>query len=149
MIVIKPDADMLTVSENGYGKRTSESEYRLQGRNGKGIKAGIFNEVTGGLVNLKQVSDDDDVMLIADDGVIIRVSAGEISKIGRNTKGVKIMNLKKNSKIVCLAVTKSEKEEEKIAEELVEEEPQMIDPTTELSVDEISTTEISEDNELL
>lgn len=149
MTVIREGADMLTVSEKGYGKRSSESEYRVQGRNGKGIKAGIFNEETGKLVNLRQVTEEDDVMLIADDGVIIRVSAGEISKIGRNTKGVKIMNLKKNSKIVCLAVTKSEKGEEKIAEELVEEEPQMIDPTTELSVDEIPTTEMSEDNELL
>lgn len=137
MIVIKPDADMLTVSENGYGKRTSESEYRLQGRNGKGIKAGIFNEVTGGLVNLKQVSDDDDVMLIADDGVIIRVSAEEISKIGRNTKGVKIMKIKEKSRIVCVAVTKSDKSEEKLAEELEElpEEPVMVEG-------EVSSTEM-------
>jgi len=125
MVAIKPGADMLTISENGYGKRTSEDEYRLQGRNGKGIKAGIFNEQTGKLVNLKQVSEDDDIMLIADDGVVIRVSANEISKIGRNTKGVKIMKIKETSKIMCVAVTKSEKSEEKLAEELVEEVPQV------------------------
>lgn len=144
MTVIVPGADMLTVSEYGYGKRTSEDEYRLQGRNGKGIKAGIFNEVTGNLVNLKQITEDDDVMLIADDGVIIRVSALEISKIGRNTKGVKIMNLKKGSKIVCLAVTKSDKGEEKIAEELVEEEPNV-----ETSEPILENTVTSEDNDLL
>ncbi|MGN0961100.1 MAG: DNA gyrase subunit A [Christensenellales bacterium] len=150
MTVIVPNADMLTVSEYGYGKRTNENEYRVQGRNGKGIKAGIFNEVTGKLVNLKQVTEDDDVMLIADDGVIIRVSASEISKISRNTKGVKIMNLKKNSKIVCLAVTKSDKGEEKMAEELVEEEPQSVVNENDLVKDDIEEQpQIIEDDELL
>ena len=122
MTVIKPGSDMLTISEYGYGKRSSESEYRLQGRNGKGIKAGIFNEVTGNLVNLKQVTSEDDVMLIADDGVVIRVSASEISKIGRNTKGVRVMKMKDTAKIVCVAITKSEKSEEEMAESLDENE---------------------------
>ena len=126
MTIIKPNSDMLTISEYGYGKRTNEDEYRLQGRNGKGIKAGIFNETTGNLVNLKQVSEDDDIMLIADDGVVIRVEASEISKIGRNTKGVRIMKMKEGSKIVCVAVTKSEKAESELAEnieEVIEETP--------------------------
>ena len=122
MTVIKPGSDMLTISEYGYGKRSNEAEYRLQGRNGKGIKAGIFNEVTGNLVNLKQVTSEDDVMLIADDGVIIRVSASEISKIGRNTKGVRVMKMKDSAKIVCVAITKSEKSEEEMAESLDENE---------------------------
>ena len=122
MTIITPGSDMLTISENGYGKRTREDEYRLQGRNGKGIKAGIFNEVTGNLVKLKQVTDDDDVMLIADDGVVIRVDSSEISKIGRNTKGVRIMKLKDNAKIVCVAITKSDKSQEKLAEDLNEDE---------------------------
>ncbi len=122
MTIITPNSDMLTISENGYGKRTNEDEYRLQGRNGKGIKAGIFNEVTGNLVNLKQVTDDDDVMLIADDGVVIRVESSEISKIGRNTKGVRIMKLKDGAKIVCVAITKSDKSQEKLAEDLKEDE---------------------------
>lgn len=122
MTIITPGSDMLTISENGYGKRTREDEYRLQGRNGKGIKAGIFNEVTGNLVNLKQVTDDDDVMLIADDGVVIRIDSSEISKIGRNTKGVRIMKLKDNAKIVCVAITKSDKSQEKLAEDLNEDE---------------------------
>ena len=150
MIVIKPDADMLTVSENGYGKRTSESEYRLQGRNGKGIKAGIFNEVTGGLVNLKQVSADDDIMLIADDGVIIRVSADEISRIGRNTKGVKIMKIKEKSRIVCVAVTKSDKAEEKLAEEIEDIVEETADtasvPTQEMTMDSEETVEETSEN---
>ena len=142
MIVIVPGADVLTVSENGYGKRTSEDEYRLQGRNGKGIKAGIFNEITGDLVNLRQVTDEDDIMIIADDGVVIRVSATEINQIGRNTKGVRIMKIKESSRIVCVAVTKSEQTEEKIAEELVEEEP--VYETVEQPIEEATPTEATD-----
>lgn len=137
MTVVTENADMLTISENGYGKRTSEEEYRLQGRNGKGIKAGIFNEVTGNLVNLKQVTVDDDIMLIADDGVVIRIDSNEISKIGRNTKGVRIMKLKDGAKIVCVAVVKSDKSQEKMAEEMKEDEV----------VDTSTPAEISEDYE--
>ena len=129
MTIIKPNSDMLTISEYGYGKRTNEDEYRLQGRNGKGIKAGIFNETTGRLVNLKQIEEDDDIMLIADDGVVIRVAGSEISKIGRNTKGVRVMKMKEGSKIVCVAVTKSDKSENELAEALVEDTP-VEEPTT-------------------
>ena len=143
MTIIKPNSDMLTISENGFGKRTSESEYRLQGRNGKGIKAGIFNEVTGKLVNLKQVADDDDIMLIADDGIVIRVESKEISKIGRNTKGVRVMKIKDNAKIVCVAVVKSEQSQEKFAEELQEEKFENSDENTEIS----NTQELSLDEE--
>lgn len=135
MTVVTPGADMLTISENGYGKRSSEEDYRLQGRNGKGIKAGIFNEITGRLVNLKQVTDDDDIMLIADDGVIIRIESTEINRIGRNTKGVRIMKLKDNAKIVCVAVVKSDKSQEKLAEDLQEDEV----------VESTAPAEISED----
>ena len=137
MTVVTPGADMLTISENGYGKRSSEEDYRLQGRNGKGIKAGIFNEITGRLVNLKQVSDDDDIMLIADDGVIIRIESTEINRIGRNTKGVRIMKLKDNAKIVCVAVVKSDKSQEKLAEDLQEDE----------GIESTAPAEISEDFE--
>ncbi len=120
MTVVKNDCDMLTVSEYGFGKRTSQDEYRVQNRNGKGVKAGIFNEQTGNLVNLKQISDENDVIMITDDGQTIRVKATEITRISRNTKGVKIMKLHGKSKIVNVAVVLSEEEEEAIAEELPE-----------------------------
>lgn len=152
MTIITPGSDMLTISENGYGKRTREDEYRLQGRNGKGIKAGIFNEVTGNLVNLKQVTDDDDVMLIADDGVVIRVDSSEISKIGRNTKGVRIMKLKDNAKIVCVAITKSDKSQEKLAEDLNEDEvleqPNISSNAMEISEDFDEETNTNEEENL-
>ena len=108
MAVVKENCEMLTISEYGYGKRTSPEEYRVQGRNGKGIKAGIFNEQTGNLVNLKQVTAEDDIMLITDDGQIIRVKASEINVIGRNTKGVKIMKMKQGRKIIFPSLLRRE-----------------------------------------
>lgn len=110
MAVIRPDHYMLTISEYGYGKLSNQDEYKVQGRGGKGIKAGIFNEVTGNLVNLKQITLDDDLMIIADDGTTIRMNAKEISLIGRNTKGVRVMKMKEGAKIVGVAVTPNEDE---------------------------------------
>ena len=111
MAVIKNGFDVLTVSENGFGKISDISDYRLQARAGKGIKAGVFNKKTGNLVNLKLISPDDDVMLIADNGVIIRVKASDISKIGRDTLGVRIMKFKDEAKVVCVATTPPEAED--------------------------------------
>ena len=123
MSVVVPGCDMLTISSNGFGKRSDAEEYRVQGRNGKGVKAGVFTEETGNLVNLKQVTEDDDVMLIADDGQIIRIAAKEISKIGRNTKGVRVMRTGAKSKIVAVAITPHEEEsEEELTEEVSAEE---------------------------
>ena len=104
MLVVKEGYDILTVSEYGYGKRSDIEDYRLQGRSGKGIKEGEFNEQTGNLVNLKQVLPEEDVMLITENGVIIRTGASEISKIGRTTKGVRIMKTD-GDKIVTVAIT--------------------------------------------
>ena len=104
MIVLKEGYDILTVSQNGYGKRSPQDEYRLQNRRGKGVKAGVFNAKTGRLVNLKQVSEEEDVMMIADNGVIIRTPAKDISRIGRDTVGVKVMRLKDGAKVMCIAI---------------------------------------------
>ena len=115
MIAIKEGYDILTISEKGYGKRSSVDDYRLQSRKGKGIKAGVFNEKTGNLVNLKQVNEEEDVMMIADNGIIIRIEAKEISKIGRDTIGVRIMKLKGDAKVMCVAVADS------VAEDMTED----------------------------
>ena len=104
--------EVLTVSRFGYGKRSSIDDYRLQSRAGKGIKAGVFDEETGRLVNLKVVNSDDDVMIISDDGTVIRTPVCDIRVIGRNTKGVKIMRLKEGSSIVCVAPTPHEEEKD-------------------------------------
>jgi len=110
MTVIHPGYEILTVSANGYGKRSDVDDYRLQSRAGKGIKAGIFNEKTGPLVNLKQVRPEQDVMLISDNGTIIRTRAREISKISRDTQGVRIMKVGNNAKVVCVAIAQAEEE---------------------------------------
>ena len=110
MIVCDETKDVLTITENGFGKRSDFSEYKVQNRNGKGMKAGIFNEKTGKLVGMKLVSNDDDVMIIADNGVIIRTKANSISKITRDTMGVKVMKLHEGAKVTCVAVTLPEEE---------------------------------------
>lgn len=93
MTVVKDGYDVLTLSQRGFGKRSDIEDYRLQSRGGKGIKAGVFNEKTGNLACLKLVKDDEDIMIIADNGIIIRTAAEGVSKIGRDTKGVTIMKL--------------------------------------------------------
>lgn len=107
MIAIKPNHNILTVTENGYGKICDPEEYRLQTRGGKGVKAGVFNEKTGKLVNMKQVTDEEDVMMIASNGTIIRTRAKYISKIGRSTVGVRLMKIKDDTQIVCVAIADS------------------------------------------
>ncbi len=112
MAVIKEGYDVITMTENGYGKRSSTDDYRLQNRGGKGVKAGVFNAKTGKLVNLKLVSSDEDIMIITSNGTIIRVSAEDISTIGRDTQGVRIMRID-DSTVSKIAISpKSEAEED-------------------------------------
>ncbi len=103
MAIVRPDCDVLTVSENGFGKRTDIEEFRLQSRAGKGIKAGTFNARTGKLVNMKLVNPEEDVMVISDNGTIIRMAVKEISKISRDTQGVRMMRVKNQGTVVCVA----------------------------------------------
>ena len=115
MLVIKPDCQILTLTSKGYGKRSDVEDYRLQGRAGKGIKAGIFNEKTGYLVNLKIVSEAEDIMVISNNGTIIRMHVSDISMIGRNTQGVRVMRLK-DSEVATVAVAPREDEEEAVSD---------------------------------
>lgn len=124
MSVVDPESELITITEYGFGKRSSIAEYRLQTRGGKGVKAGNFNEQTGHLVALKQVSKDEDLMIIADNGVIIRTPIEEISLISRSTKGVKVMKLRDDAKIVSVALALKEDEEPETAEEMVVEQIQ-------------------------
>ncbi|MCQ2399067.1 MAG: DNA gyrase subunit A, partial [Clostridia bacterium] len=120
MLVVDPNKEVLTMSEYGYGKRSSLDDYRLQQRSGKGVKAGVFNEQTGKLASLKQIGEEEDVMAIADNGTIIRIHGNEISKIGRDTKGVHIMRLT-SGKIATVAITPAGEDIEEDGEEGVEE----------------------------
>jgi len=111
MLIVDKDKKILTITSKGYGKRTELEDYRLQTRAGKGIKAGEFNEKTGYLVGLKLVSDSDDAMLISADGTIIRMHVDGISVIGRNTVGVKLMNVR-DSEVSTLAITERADEDD-------------------------------------
>lgn len=117
MLVIKPDCEVLTITSGGYGKRSDVEDYRLQGRAGKGIKAGVFNEKTGWLVNLKIVNENEDIMIISNNGTIIRMHVTDISKIGRNTQGVRVMRLKDAEVATVTVAPREEDENESLPDE--------------------------------
>ena len=121
MLIVKPDCEILTLTSNGYGKRSDVEDYRLQGRAGKGIKAGVFNEKTGYLVNLKIVSEQEDIMIITGNGTIIRMHVADITKIGRNTQGVRVMRVK-DSEVATVAIAPREDDEEQSDAEIPETE---------------------------
>ena len=107
--------DVLTVSEGGFGKRTAMDEYRLQSRGGKGIITMKTTDKTGRVVGGQQVTDDDQLMLVTNNGKIIRLRMKDIRIIGRNTQGVRLIDLEENERVVSLARL-AEKEDEEEAE---------------------------------
>ena len=113
MEILSLGASILTVSENGFGKRTERDEYRLQSRGGKGIITMKTNDKTGRVVGVQQVTDDDQLMLISNKGKIIRLRIKDIRVIGRNTQGVHLIGLEEGERVVSLArVAEKEEEEE-------------------------------------
>ena len=107
--------DLLIVSENGMGKRTPMEEFTLQNRGGKGLRCYKITEKTGYVVGAKMVSDGEEIMMITTEGVVIRMDSSSISVIGRNTSGVKLMNVDSESNVTVASVTKvkiTESEEE-------------------------------------
>ena len=96
-------ASILTITENGFGKRTNTSEYRIQGRGGRGVITIRTTERNGNVIGMKPVTDDDEVMLVTSHGKIIRMKIKEISVIGRNTQGVKLIGVEKGEKVVGIA----------------------------------------------
>ena len=114
---------VLAITVGGYGKRTDPEQYREQGRNGKGIRAMTLTEKTGELAAQLGVDEDEDILLITDEGTIIRMHVADIRESGRTTQGVRLMRLGEDTKIVCVARAEKEPEEEDEAiEEIVTEE---------------------------
>lgn len=99
---IAPGDQVLVITENGMGKRTDEQAYRTQSRGGKGILIMNLNEKTGPLVGLKTVTSEHDIMMIRDDGTIIRMDVDEISLLSRNTQGVRLMRVDGGTRVVCV-----------------------------------------------
>ena len=110
--IASEDTKLLVVTENGFGKKTDMSEYHAQNRGGKGVLTYRITEQTGKLAGIRAVTDEDDIMIITDAGVIIRLKTGDISTYSRVTKGVRLMRLDDGVKIVALARTEAETEED-------------------------------------
>ncbi len=105
------ESNVLVVSENGYGKRSSLEDYRITNRGGKGVKTISITEKTGNLVSIKNVTDDDDLMIINKSGIAIRMAVKDLRVMGRATQGVKLINLKGKDSIAAVAKVMHDEDE--------------------------------------
>lgn len=112
-----PDTNVLVVSEKGYGKRSLVEDYRITNRGGKGVKTMNITDKTGALIAIKQVSDNDDLMIINKRGITIRMSVAQLRVMGRATQGVRLISLKGNDAIAAVAKVESEDDEESLLDE--------------------------------
>ncbi len=113
MEILNPHGSLLTVTEKGYGKRTAVAEYRNQSRGGKGIKTLKVTEKTGNVVGVSQVSDEHDIMIVTDGGMIIRMPVRQLRIIGRNTQGVRLIDVKDDQRVMSFArLAETEEHEE-------------------------------------
>lgn len=118
MICIEPEkANVLVVSENGYGKRSDIEDYRITNRGGKGVKTINLTEKTGKLISLIDVTDEDNLMIITKSGLTIRLEVSSLRVMGRNTQGVRLINLRNDDAIAAVAKVSAAKEEEREGEE--------------------------------
>jgi DNA gyrase subunit A len=112
MDIAYPDHDVMIVTAKGYGKRTPLSEYRQQSRGGKGIKTLTVTEKNGPIVGLKMVTPREDLMLVTNGGVVIRLNVSDISQQGRYTQGVKLITLREGEEVATVARVHTDEEEE-------------------------------------
>ena len=110
--VAEKDQEILVVTENGYGKRTSVEEYRITHRGSKGVKGLNITEKNGNIVSFRTVHGDEDLMIITNNGIIIRLPLEQVSTTGRVAQGVKLINLKDNQKVATVAVLQKEEQSE-------------------------------------
>jgi DNA gyrase subunit A len=111
---LEPEGQVLTVTERGYGKRTPVEDYRLQTRGGLGVINLKVSEKTGEVVGVKSVTPDDGLMLITQEGMIIRFNVSGVREVGRSAQGVRLMNLETGDKIVAVAKLAEQDEETEI-----------------------------------
>ena len=108
--IAKEGQDILVVTEKGYGKRTDVNEYRLTHRGSKGVKTLNITDKNGTIVAFKTVTDDKDLMIITDQGIVIRISADKVSRMSRVTQGVRLMNLRDGQKVATVSVVEKDEE---------------------------------------
>jgi len=138
-----PQTTILTVSEKGYGKRSDVDEYRITNRGGKGVRALKVTDKTGKLIAIKDVTNDNDLMIINKSGLTIRIAVEDLRVLGRATQGVRLINLKDGDKIAAVAKVNADKEEERTAIEGTELPPD----NTPDEVDEQDQNDIDEGGE--
>ena len=148
MTKVYPGCYVLAITERGLGKRTEEAEYSSQSRGGKGVRTLKLTPKTGNLVCLRMCTDDEDIMLVRDDGVIIRVPAKDISVISRNTQGIRLMRVDDEHRVVSIARA-PHNEEEAFEKAAHEHEASHEAPVTESaeSASELDFTEVEPDGE--
>lgn len=112
MLIPESGAQILTASERGFGKRTPLSKFPRRGRGGQGVIAMVSNERNGKLVGAVQVLDGEEIMLISDQGTLVRTRVGEVSSLGRNTQGVTLIKLAKDETLVGLERVQEPSEDE-------------------------------------
>lgn len=116
--ILKPDSEVLVISEKGYGKRTAASEYPVKGRGGKGIKTANITEKNGSLAGVTVVNGDEDIMLITSAGVMIRFDVDDVSQTGRATLGVRLIKVDDGAQVASItAVPKASEEDEESSDE--------------------------------
>jgi DNA gyrase subunit A len=122
--LVEPGATLLAVSENGYGKRTEMDEYRLTRRGGKGIITMKTTEKTGRVIGVRMVTDDDQIMLVTSGGKVIRLRVREIRVIGRNTQGVRLIDLEEGERVASVARLAEREDEGEPKDEAAAPEPE-------------------------
>ena len=147
----EPECNVMVVSENGYGKRSVVDDYRITNRGGKGVKTINITEKTGGLIAIKKVTDDDDLMIINKSGIAIRLHVDTIRVLGRATQGVRLINLGAKDAIAAVSrVPRADDEEEELEGASAEGTPvegtegEVINPETENAVEETEETNPNE-----
>ena len=139
------ESDILVVAEKGYGKRSAIADYRVTNRGGKGVKTINITDKTGELIAIKNVTDEDDVMIINKSGVAIRLQLSDLRTMGRNTQGVRLINLKGNDEIAAVAKVIRQDEEDDV--ELDENgDPIVPEPTSEDGESESEEDDSPENN---
>ena len=141
MEIAHDDELILTVTEKGYGKKTPTSEYRITNRGGKGVKTVNITDKNGSIVSFKSVDNNNDVMIITDSGIVIRLDVGKISTMSRVTQGVRLINLKENSVVSSASIVDKEETDDNIDSESLVEESNNIDIVVDTVVEDNNSNE--------
>lgn len=141
----EPSADVMVVSEQGYGKRSSIDEYRITNRGGKGVKTINITDKTGNLIAIKDVNDKNDLMIINKSGIVLRLAVADLRVIGRATQGVRLINLKEGDEIAAVTKVDVDEDVEALIEEVGTEAPmENGDPEIQDGNSESSAPEVTE-----